>query len=81
MTVKEFFDFITDVTINEENMEQYLDKISEKLVSPVPLTDDQIIDEEVFKNAYIPRTLNEVVITRVWRNFLLLKYFYEVIFS
>lgn len=60
MTVKEFFDFITDITIVEENMEQYLDKISEKLYSPSPLTDEQIIDEEVFKNAYIPRTLNEV---------------------
>lgn len=60
MTVKDFFDFITDITIVEENMEQYLDKISEKLNCPAPLTDEQIIDEEVFKNAYIPRTLNEV---------------------
>lgn len=60
MTIKEFFDFITDATISQENMERYLDKISEKLLNMKPLTDEQIIDEEVFKKAFIPKTLNEV---------------------
>lgn len=62
MTVKEFFDFITDATITEENMDRYLDRIAEKLVEMEPLTDEQIVDEEVFKKAYIPKTLNEVLI-------------------
>ncbi|XKL63291.1 hypothetical protein PGB90_005655 [Kerria lacca] len=61
MTIKEFFDFITDATISQENMERYLDKISEKLLNMKPLTDEQIIDEEVFKKAFIPKTLNEVI--------------------
>lgn len=60
MTVKELFDFITDATITEENMDKYLDKVSEKLSRTQPLTHEQIVDEEVFKKAYIPKTLNEV---------------------
>lgn len=64
MTVKELFDFITDATITEENMDKYLDKVSEKLSHTQPLTHEQIVDEEVFKKAYIPKTLNEVNIKR-----------------
>lgn len=60
MTVKELFDFITDITVTEVNMEEYLDKISEKLSSVEPLTQNQKTDEEVFKKAYIPKTLNQV---------------------
>lgn len=60
MTVKELFDFITDATITCDNMDDYLDKMSEKLRTSEPLTAEQIIDEEVFKKAYIPKTLNEV---------------------
>lgn len=62
MTVKEFFDFITDATITEANMDRYLDRISEKLIGTERLTDEQIVSEEVFKKAYIPKTLNEVII-------------------
>lgn len=60
MMVKELFDFITDATITQDNMEQCLDKISERLVNSEPLTAEQIVDEEVFKKAYIPKTLTEV---------------------
>ena len=60
MTVKELFDFITDASITEDNMDQCLDKIAEKLQNMEPLTAEQIVDDEVFKKAYIPKTLNEV---------------------
>lgn len=62
MLVKELFDFITDPTINENNMEEYLEKISE-MSSKRDLTTAQEVDDEVFKNSYIPQTLTEVSIT------------------
>lgn len=62
MTVKELFDFVTDPTINEENMEACLEVISEKIANRNidELTEQEKIDEEVFKNAFIPKTLNDV---------------------
>lgn len=59
MTVKQLFDFITDPTINEANMEEYLSVLSEKAAN-VQMTEEQKVDEEVFKNAYIPKTLSDV---------------------
>lgn len=61
MTVKELFDFITDPTINEGNMEEYLSVLSERAAN-VQMTEEQKVDEEVFKNAYIPKTLSDVSI-------------------
>jgi RIO kinase 1 len=62
MTVKELFDFVTDRTINEVNMEDYLETISERIADRniEELTEQEKVDEEVFKNAFIPKTLNEV---------------------
>jgi RIO kinase 1 len=62
MTVKELFDFITDRTIKEENMEECLEAISERIDgrSIDELTAQEKIDEEVFKNAFIPKTLSDV---------------------
>lgn len=60
MLVKELFDFITDPTINEENMEEYLEKISLK-ASQRDVTAEEQVDDEVFKNSYIPQTLTEVI--------------------
>ncbi|XP_075224916.1 RIO kinase 1 [Lycorma delicatula] len=61
MTVKELFDFITDPTINEKNMDAYLEKVSERVVEAEPLSNEQQVEEEVFKNIYIPQTLSEVI--------------------
>ncbi|XP_063221197.1 serine/threonine-protein kinase RIO1 isoform X2 [Bacillus rossius redtenbacheri] len=63
MTVKELFDFITDPTVSEGNMEQYLDKVSERAAarSAEEATAQELVDEEVFKNAFIPKRLTEVV--------------------
>ncbi|KAL5293122.1 RIOK1 family protein [Megaselia abdita] len=63
MTVKELFDFITDKSITEENMEECVEKISERIKDRDinELTAQEKIDEEVFKNIYIPKRLDEVV--------------------
>lgn len=62
MLVKELFDFITDPTVTENNMEQYLDRVSAQAAERGDdLSAEQQVQEEVFKNVYIPRNLEEVV--------------------
>lgn len=61
MTVKELFDFITDPLTAEEELETRLDKISEKLANQAPLTDEQVVADEVFKNAFIPQRMTQVI--------------------
>lgn len=62
MTVRELFTFITDPNIMEENMENYLEQIAERIGDRNinDLTEQEKIDEEVFKHAYIPKRLDEV---------------------
>lgn len=62
MTVKELFDFITDPTITEENMEECLNVISERIADRNldELSVQEKMDEEVFKQAFIPKRLGEV---------------------
>lgn len=61
MLVKELFDFITDPTVTEENMEEYLDRVSVKAAGRgTQLSAEEQVCEEVFKNVYIPRNLEEV---------------------
>ncbi|KAK2901044.1 hypothetical protein QQF64_014866 [Cirrhinus molitorella] len=62
MTVRELFEFITDPSITNDNINQYLDKameIASQRTAEERSNQDKV-DEEVFKSAYIPRTLNEV---------------------
>ncbi|XP_060901527.1 serine/threonine-protein kinase RIO1 [Labrus mixtus] len=62
MTVRELFDFITDPSITCSNIDQYLEKamvIAAERTSE-QRSDQDRVDEEVFKKAYIPRTLTEV---------------------
>ncbi|XP_003468904.1 serine/threonine-protein kinase RIO1 isoform X1 [Cavia porcellus] len=62
MTVRELFDFVTDPSITHENMDAYLSKameIASQRTKEERSSQDHV-DEEVFKRAYIPRTLNEV---------------------
>uniref|UniRef100_A0A8D8XA43 Serine/threonine-protein kinase RIO1 n=1 Tax=Cacopsylla melanoneura TaxID=428564 RepID=A0A8D8XA43_9HEMI len=61
MTVKQLFDFITDKSIEEAMVEDYLDKISAMTSQAEPLTNQEEVEAEVFKQAYIPQTLNEVI--------------------
>ncbi|XP_014093370.1 serine/threonine-protein kinase RIO1 [Bactrocera oleae] len=62
MTVKELFDFITDQSITEENMEVCLELISEKIKDRdfEAITAQEKIDEAVWQNTYIPKRLDEV---------------------
>ncbi|XP_023264792.1 serine/threonine-protein kinase RIO1 [Seriola lalandi dorsalis] len=62
MTVRELFDFITDLSITCHNIDQYLEKamvVAAERTSE-QRSDQDRVDEEVFKKAYIPRTLTEV---------------------
>ncbi|XP_031779197.1 serine/threonine-protein kinase RIO1 [Nasonia vitripennis] len=62
MSVKDLFDFITDPTVNEKNIDEYLDKMSKMMENKsTDIDPEQQIEEEVFKNAYIPQRLTEVI--------------------
>ncbi|XP_070164692.1 serine/threonine-protein kinase RIO1 [Polyergus mexicanus] len=59
MPLQALFDFITDPTINEKNMDEYLDiRMQEANKENDP---QQQIEEAVFKQAYIPQRLTQVV--------------------
>ncbi|XP_048385047.1 serine/threonine-protein kinase RIO1 isoform X2 [Stegostoma tigrinum] len=62
MTVRELFEFVTDPSIMEDNLDAYLQKAMEIAAERTEeeRSNQDKVDEEVFKNAYIPRTLNEV---------------------
>ena len=61
MLVKELFDFITDPTVTEDNMEAYFDRVSAQAADrDNELSAEMQVQEEVFKNVYIPRNLEEV---------------------
>nr|XP_022314156.1 serine/threonine-protein kinase RIO1-like [Crassostrea virginica] len=63
LTVKELFDFVTDATITEDNIDLYLEKAmtlaSQRTTEDI--TEQQKVDEEVFKHSFIPRNLDEVI--------------------
>ncbi|XP_060083390.1 serine/threonine-protein kinase RIO1-like [Ylistrum balloti] len=63
LTMKELFDFVTDVTITDDNIDAYLDHVMEVSANRTQddITEQQKIDDQVFKNAFIPRTLDEVI--------------------
>lgn len=56
MSVRQLFDFVTDPTITEENMDAYLEK-AQSLVEEVASQ----VEEEVFKKSYIPHRLDDVL--------------------
>lgn len=61
LTVKELFDFVTDPTINEENMSDYLNKLMDIASNRTNLAELEKLNDEVFKHSYIPYTMNDVV--------------------
>ncbi|XP_026325074.1 serine/threonine-protein kinase RIO1 isoform X2 [Hyposmocoma kahamanoa] len=63
LTVKELFDFITDSSINESNLEECLEKLSVKAAGRdfEEMTALEQIEEEAFKSIYIPKRLTEVI--------------------
>lgn len=60
MSLQALFDFITDPTINQKNMDEYLDMwMQEARQEGDP--QQQQVEEAVFKQAYIPQRLTQVV--------------------
>lgn len=64
LTVKALFDFITDPTVNEDNMDEYLDKAYEKMMEEADEENNpqRQVEEGVFKQAYIPQRIDQVSI-------------------
>ncbi|XP_030066802.1 serine/threonine-protein kinase RIO1-like isoform X2 [Microcaecilia unicolor] len=62
MTVRELFDFVTDPSVTEDNLDDYLQKAMEIAAQRTEeeRSNQDSVDEEVFKKAYIPRTLTDV---------------------
>ncbi|CAH1240167.1 RIOK1 [Branchiostoma lanceolatum] len=62
MTVKELFNFVTDININNDNIDEYVDKAMEVASSRTiqEIKQQDKVDEAVFKKVFIPRTLEEV---------------------
>ncbi|KAM9844871.1 serine/threonine-protein kinase RIO1 [Aulostomus maculatus] len=62
MTVRELFDFVTDPSITCHNIDQYLEKMMKIAAERTSeqRSDQDRVDEEVFKKAFIPRTLTDV---------------------
>lgn len=62
MTVRELFDFITDPSITSANLQAYLDQAMAVAAcrTSEERTAQDCVDEEVFKQVYIPRTLTQV---------------------
>ena len=63
MTVRELFDFVTDPSISDDNVDDYLERAqaiaaNRGVEEEIP---EETVKEEVFKKAYIPRTLEQVV--------------------
>ncbi|XP_078357842.1 serine/threonine-protein kinase RIO1-like [Oculina patagonica] len=63
MTVRELFDFVTDPSISDDNVDDYLEKAQAIAANRgvEQETPEEAVKEEVFKKAYIPRTLEQVV--------------------
>jgi len=55
-------------------METCLDRLQVNMVNSNPLTNEEMVEQEVFKNAYIPKNLNEVHYT------IHLKLFKQIVF-
>jgi len=58
MSVKQLFEFVTDVSIASET--EYLRKISIENASKGVQTPEEKVDENVFLNSFMPRTLSQV---------------------
>ena len=64
MNLRELYDFVTDESIKKEEEEEYLLKAQEKIALRVKegISVNDEIDEQVFLQSYIPRTLAELEI-------------------
>lgn len=63
LTIRELFDFITDPNINRDNIDDYLATLNEIASKRTleALNEQDKLDDEVFKSAYIPQRLDDVI--------------------
>lgn len=63
LTTRELFDFITEPNIDKDNIDDYLFKLNQKASKRTveALTEQEKLDDEVFKSAYIPQRLDDVI--------------------
>ena len=61
MTVKELFDFVTDPTVNETNMDEYLEKSMKIASNRGVATLTEKTEDQIFKGSYIPTRMDEVL--------------------
>jgi RIO kinase 1 len=63
MTVRELFDFVTDPTITDENMDDYLERMQQIASQRTEEERSELekVDEEVFMRSFIPKRLDEVL--------------------
>lgn len=62
MNTRDLFNFVTDVSLKEKDVTSYLEKIGERSAQKEQegLSNEEIVQSGVFRNSYIPRTLNDV---------------------
>lgn len=63
MTTKELFDFVTDPNISDKNIDRYLEKaqeLAEERVRNVSNQNETQLEDEVFKQVFIPQHLDQV---------------------
>jgi len=61
LTVREFFEFVTDLTVDESTEASHLESMLDASQLRSPLTQEQLVDDQVFQHSYIPRTLFDVI--------------------
>ncbi|TMW57465.1 hypothetical protein Poli38472_003390 [Pythium oligandrum] len=62
MTTQELYDFVTDPVLADEDIDEYLDELQVKIAErPTERTHAEQVEEAVFMNTFIPRSLGEVL--------------------
>merc|ERR1712150_22697 len=59
-TVREFTDFVTSLSLKEEDIDDYLNSLMEKVANRGDLTIQEEVDDNVFKESHIARRLDQV---------------------
>ena len=59
-TVREFTDFVTSLTLKDNEIDEYLNNLMEKVSNRGDLTIQEEVDDAVFKDSHIARRLDQV---------------------
>ncbi|CAH9143820.1 unnamed protein product [Cuscuta epithymum] len=60
MTIRELFDFIVDPTIDDDNVDAYLEEVQQKILARGEVTAEDEIADSVFIQSFIPKRLDSV---------------------